>query len=82
MTCKTDAPHFKSTKNIVGMAWEKSANGSSMHTHLNDQRVKWSSVVGRWLLNWIGGFYELLAGTTKITLNKGFGRVGLTISQL
>ena len=75
-----NAPNFKATKNAVDMALEKVLNVPSVHSYLSDLRIKWSFIIE--LSLWMGGFYELLVGITKMSLRKSIGRVSVTSSQL
>ena len=74
------APNFKATKKAIDMAWEKVVYDPPVHSYLSDKKIKLSFIIEP--SPWMGGFYEHLVGTTKMSLRKSICRVSLTSSQL
>ena len=73
-----NAPHFK--KNTIDNLWGNVISDPSIHTYLNNERIKWSFIIG--LSPGMGEFYERLIGITKGSLRKSIGKLSLTSSQL
>ena len=73
-------PHFKVTKNTIDILWENVISDPSIHTYLNNERMKWSFIIE--LSPWMGGFYERPIGITRRSLRKSIGKLSLSSSQL
>ena len=75
-----NATHFKAAKNTINVAWKDLVDNEEIQSYLSSNRIKWTFIVE--LSPWMGGFYERLVGTTKMSLKKSIGRLMLTRTQL
>ena len=75
-----NAAQFKLTKSTVDLAWEKIITDPTVHSYVAEQRIKWKFIVE--LSPWMGGFYERLVGSSKMSLRKSIGKKCLTSMQL
>ena len=74
-----NVPHLKVTKNTRDILWENVISDPSIHTYLNNERIKWFFIIE--LSPWMGGFYERLIGIASRSLRKSIGKLSLSSSQ-
>ena len=55
-------------KSSVDVAWENAIRDPDVQSHITEQRIKWLFIIQ--LSPWMGGFYEKLAGISKMALQK------------
>ena len=63
-----NAPQIKLMKSSVDVAWENAIRDPDVQSHITEQRIKWLFIIQ--LSPWMGGFYERLAGISKMALQK------------
>ena len=75
-----NAAEFKLSKSTINITWEESVKDRTIQSDIAKRGIKWKVIIE--LLPWMGGFYERLAGCSKMILRTSIREKYLTQLQL
>ena len=74
-----NAAQFKLAKTVIEKLWLNIITDSDVQSYVSNRGIQWKFIIQ--LAPWMGGLYERMIGTVKISRRKTLSKISLSTTQ-